>query len=333
VFADRFRILAYVGQGSMGAVYRAESLPDGAIVALKIVNLAAGQDGRAERRFEREVESGSRIQSPFVARTLASGKLGERGLAWLAMEFAEGVGVEELVRARGELTPHEARQVLEQLFAALAAAHREGIVHRDLKPENVRVHDDGEALAVKVLDFGIAKEVGVSTLSGTTPGLGAPLWTAPEQGRDGYAPLPASDVWALGLLTFFVLTGSIYWRHASERASMADLAIELLKSEIEPPSSRARELGATELPAGFDAWFARSVQRDENARFPDASAAWLALEPLLVGMRPSSLAAAGGAPRERESVVVRPGVLVTLVILSCVGAGIAIFWLLRSMHI
>jgi eukaryotic-like serine/threonine-protein kinase len=326
IFAERFRIVAHVGQGSMGSVYRAESTSDGAVVALKIVSLSATLDGRAERRFEREVESGTRIQSPHVARTLASGKLGDSGLAWLAMEFAEGVGADELLRRRGALSLGDARRLLQQLFAAVGVAHREGIVHRDLKPENVRV-DAG--LMVKVLDFGIATDFVVNNLSGTTPGLGTPLWTAPEQGREGYRPVPASDVWALGLITFFVLTGAPYWRHAGERASMADLAIELLQSELPPASERARELEAGELPPGFDAWFERAVNRDPAARFADADLAWQALEPLL--RRDSDLPVA--AERQRPSLVVRPGIFVTGVILSCIAAGTVIYWLLHSMRI
>jgi serine/threonine protein kinase len=321
-FAERFRILAYVGQGSMGSVYRAEPLEGGAALALKIVRLDRAPDGRAERRFEREAESGARIESPYVARTLTSGRLAE-GLGWLAMEFAEGESFEALVHARGALELGTARTVLSQLFAAISAAHARGIVHRDLKPENVRVAARGDALQLKVLDFGIAKDFGVETFSGTTPGLGTPLWTAPEQGREGYEPKPQADVWSLGLLTFFGLTGKQYWLNAGERASMADLAIELLKSELVPASERAQQLGvAARLPAGFDAWFARAVNRAPERRFRDAAEAWRVLEPLLEERQ-----------TQRSSLVVRPAAFLTLLILSCLLAGSAIYWLLRSMHI
>ncbi len=337
----------------MGAVYRAET-PEGQVVALKIVNLAASSDSRAERRFAREVESSSRIQSPYVARTLESGRLADSGLAWVALEFAEGVGLDELVRSRGGLSAPGARALLEPVFGALGAAHREGIVHRDLKPENVRVQADGDAQglkvsSVKVLDFGIAKDVTAGPLSGTTPGLGTPLWTAPEQAREDYVPVSSSDVWALGLLTFFVLTGASYWRNADERASMADLAIELLKSDIDGASARASELGLAALPSGFDAWFARAVDREPARRFADAAAAWAALEPLLsarsTAIQPQSGSAgvspapsgrgvsAAREPLERPSVVVRPLGFITLVIASCVLAGLCIYWLLRGMHI
>ena len=316
--------MAYLGQGSMGSVYRAEVIESGEVVALKVLNLGVARDPRALRRFEREAGSGSRIDSPYVARTLDSGMLDEGGLAWLAMEFAEGESFDVWLRGRPRLTFGEARRVLEQLFLAMAAAHAAGIVHRDLKPENVRVSGNAEAPSVKLLDFGIAKDFGIDTLSGTTPGLGTPLWTAPEQAREGYAPAPSADVWALGLLTFFALTGAPYWRHAGERASTADLALELLRGEIEPASRRSRELGTgAALPAGFDAWFGRAVHRDPNERFGDAREAWQLLQPLLIG----------SGEHRRGPVLAKPGAFLTLVILSCVAVGLAIFWLLRTARI
>lgn len=332
----------------MGSVYRAESLAGGGDVALKITKLDMTRDPRALRRFQREAESGARLASPHIARTLDSGTLGDGGLAWIAMEFAEGESLQELVERRERLAPAIARRVLEQLFAALATAHASHIVHRDLKPENVRVAGEGEELRVKVLDFGIAKHFGVDTFSGTAPGLGTPLWTAPEQAHEGYAPRPSSDVWALGLLTFYALTGVPYWRNAAPRASMADLALELIKGELVTASARVHELDLeVDLPPGFDAWFARAVVREPEARFTDAAQAWQALDPLLVALplRATNVSGGGaGAPpthattserssQRRAVVLARPAVFLSFVILSCVAMGLTIYWLLRSARI
>jgi len=329
-FADRFRILEYVGQGSMGSVYRVEPLSGGEPVALKLVGLDATPDGRALRRFEREVELGRKLRSPYVAATLESGKLGDR-LVWLTMEFAPGVGLDELIRASGPPTLEQSRRLLAQVFEAMATAHGAGVVHRDLKPENVRVAGALHDGWLKVLDFGIAKQQLSASLSRTSPGLGTPLWAAPELSRDGEQVSPRADVWSLGLLTFFVLTGQLYWRHAHERASIADLALELLRGEVVAPSVRRRELGVdVELPSGFDAWFARTVNRDADARFATAAVAWAELEPLLVT---ASAPPASGRGAERPGPVVPPSTFLTAVILSCIAAGLAIYWLLRSMRI
>jgi eukaryotic-like serine/threonine-protein kinase len=226
-------------------------------------------------------------------RTLVSGTLCVGDLAWIVMDSAEGQDLKELVEQRAGLELAAARAVLGQLFSALSAAHSAGIVHGDLKPQNVRVGGQGDVLTVKVLDFGLAKPSPTDARDESTA-----LWRAPEQAREGDKVLPSADVWALGLLTFFVLTGVPY------------------SLTTAPGVERA-------LPAGFDAWFTRALTRDPAARFPGAAAAWAELEPLL--SRPRS--------ERRALVLSRPAAFLTLVILSCIAMGVAIFWLLRSARI
>jgi hypothetical protein len=174
-------------------------------------------------------------------------------------------------------------------------------VHRDLKPENVFLVEGG-AQRIKILDFGVAKSVGLKG-SATTMSVGSPLWMAPEQ-AEGRHVRPSTDVWALGLVVFNMLTGETYWMTTRALGgTVPSLLMEILTHEMPPASSRTR----APLPAGFDAWFARAVCRDPAGRYPDAESAWLALEPLLrpladVTMRsggPSPLAPAGPAGRDR----------------------------------
>lgn len=322
VLADRFEVEDLIGHGSMGSVYAVKDRQGGGRLALKVVNLDALGDPRAARRFEREAAAGLRIQSEHVARTVAAGAIESANLVWLAMELVEGRELGAYVAERAPLDPELAREIVSQLLDAVSAAHEVGVVHRDLKPENVRIAERDGSVELKVLDFGIAKALGPSTLSGTSPGLGTPLWTAPEQSKDGYAPAPNADVWALGLVAFYVLTGKIYWARANDRSSVMDLAIELMQSPIAPASLRAKELGAGDaLPAGFDAWFSRAVHRDPAERFRDAGEARRAFEALFVAPVTS----------ERDSpVVTRPGYFLALLILSCVATGYAIYWLLKS---
>jgi hypothetical protein len=186
--------------------------------------------------------------------------------------------------------------IVDQLCDALGRGHAIGVVHSDLKPENVFLEKPrrrGVAFTVKVMDFGIAKLISdeVREARVTTP-MGSPLWMAPEQTQRGAAITPATDVWALGLLVYRMLTGVSYWRGANApdgTVSVGGLVLEVVVQPLDPASLRAREMGvAALLPAGFDGWFARCVVREQDQRFANASLTWDALEPIL-----------GGAPKAR----------------------------------
>jgi serine/threonine protein kinase len=311
--AGRFVLRRLVGRGSMGKVYEAERLADGAVVALKLTTLGTG-DARARRRFEREAEAARKIESPHIARSLGAGEDDATGSAWIAFELARGPTLDVYVREHPDLPLGDAARLLAGLGDALRAAHGAGVVHRDLKPENLRIEERAGGPHLLVLDFGIAKECAGLDISATAPGLGTPLWVAPEQSREGYVAAPSADVWAFGLLAFFVLTGRLYWRHAEDASSLAELALELLRSPLEPASVRARALGVRRsLPPGFDAWFARAVNRDPAARFVDGAEASRALTAVL------SLPADRGGP-----VVERPGWLMLVLVAALVGVGFAL---------
>jgi serine/threonine protein kinase len=185
--------------------------------------------------------------------------------------------------------------VFEQMGHALAAAHRQGIVHRDLKPENIFLaapRTAGVEVMVKLLDFGIAKVVAEAATTQTGV-LGTPAFMAPEQ-YQGRGIGPATDVWALGLIAFKVLTGRSYWRSAAGSASApASLMFETCMEELVPASTRAAEMGVDRfLPAGFDAWFARCVARETKDRYADAAEALANMHALGSG---TSAAGSGGA--------------------------------------
>lgn len=288
--ARKYRLVRRLGQGAMGTVWEAERGSDGRRVALKLLKRELLQDDKALHRFRREAKLSARLQHPNVVQTLEAGVEESSGQPWIAMELLPGPNLADWVREHGALSFAQARAVLRGVFSALARAHELGIVHRDLKPENVLLGQaaEGELGVAKVSDFGIAKGLAEKSWASTEAGLGTPLWTAPEQARPGFVPSPRADVWALGLLSYFLLTGRQYWVHANQRSSVADLVLELERSELEKASSRAAASGLAErLPAGFDAWFARSVSRKPEERFEDAGRSWAALEPILEpGRRP-----------------------------------------------
>ena len=174
------------------------------------------------------------------------------------------------------------------LCHALAAAHDIGVVHRDLKPQNIflaKPRRPGERFTLKILDFGIAKvlEDGRTQATGTT---GTPLWMAPEQtsALDGVSP--ATDVWALGLLAFYLLTGKRYWLGANRaRVTLPALLKELVLDDLELASVRAQKLDAlSSPPKGFDTWFAHCVNRVQRDRFANAREAYMPLVSILGGV-------------------------------------------------
>lgn len=303
-FASRFVVERTLGEGAMGSVYLAQDLESGDRCALKVMKRSLDEAPKAKERFEREVRAGELIGDAHVVTSYAAGVDETSNLPWLAMEFIEGTPLDDWAAE----APREHRvDVLRQIVATVAHAHRAGVIHRDLKPDNVLIRDEGGAPFVKVLDFGVAKTFRPSLGSSSTEGgLGTPLWTAPEQGKSGQVT-PAADVWSLGLLAFFLCAGRVYWKHYhSDEGSMLELAMEMLREPIAAPSQRVAELdGAEPLPPGFDDWFLRAVNRDVGARFADASAAG---PPLLEVLdRPPELADAGGPSAPAAPVVAEPG--------------------------
>src|SRR5688500_18367914 len=225
LIADRYRVVALVGSGGMGEVYRAEHVGLKRPTALKFMRPALGQDADALARFRREAEQASRISHPNVAAIYDFGDTGD-GHVFLAMEFIEGESLADRIAREGRLPPADAAQIVLGAAAGLAAAHRRGILHRDLKPANIMLaaecrtgveHDPHAVGTVKLVDFGIARSImgdiktpdaspAAPPLTRTGMVLGTPAYASPEQLAG--EPLDArSDLYALGLIAFEALTG------------------------------------------------------------------------------------------------------------------------------
>ncbi len=301
VFAGDFVVQRALAEGGMGAVYVALQRSTGKERALKVMhpNLAASPASR--ERFVQEARVGSQIDSDHVVEVVGAGVDAETGMPWLAMELLQG---EELSKRleRGPLPLDEAREVFDQLCDALGKAHARGVVHRDLKPENVFIgtaRRRGVPFTLKILDFGIAKILKENQTAATvTTAIGSPLWMSPEQGDSNAKLRPATDVWALGLMAFYALTGKVYWRSGnSETPSLQAILTEVMVMPIVPPSQRAAELGVSAaLPVGFDEWFMGCVQRDPTQRFTDANVAWTALSSVLGSVARASIASHPSVP-------------------------------------
>ncbi len=208
VLDGKYRIVAPIGRGGMGAVYSAVRLSLGDTVAVKL--LLPTHDQEVNRaRFLREAKAAARIRHPSVVQVFDYGNP-EGAPPYIVMELLEGPTLAELIQQTGPLPADRALGILADMCAAVEAGHRRGVVHRDLKPNNVilaRTDDGGELL--KVLDFGIASVAGLSdatTLTGPGTLLGTCFYMAPEQVMGGVAG-PESDVFALGILLYEMVTG------------------------------------------------------------------------------------------------------------------------------
>jgi tRNA A-37 threonylcarbamoyl transferase component Bud32 len=289
VFAGDYEVIRPLAQGGMGAVYVVRQRSTAKQRALKVLHPQFAVDGPSRERFVQEARVAAEIDSDHVTEVVGAGVDPSTNTPWIAMELLDGEELAAHVERVGALSREAVRELIDQLCDALAKAHAKGIVHRDLKPENLfvaRARRRGVPFTIKVLDFGIAKAVADNaTAAKVSRTIGSPLWMAPEQAQLGARLTPATDVWALGLIVFYLLTGKYFWR--APNAGAGDLMTvlnEVMLMPIEPASVRAAEYGrAAALPAGFDAWFARCVDRDATRRWPHAGDAWQALERVLGG--------------------------------------------------
>ena len=283
LIADRYRVVALVGSGGMGEVYRAEHVGLKRPTALKFMRPALGQDAAALARFKREAEQASRISHPNVGAIYDFGETDD-GLVFLAMEFIEGESLADRIKREGRLSPTDAAHIIAGAAAGLAAAHRRGILHRDLKPANIMlasecqpgVERDAHAVGmVKLVDFGIARSImgevrptdgGVlaPTLTGTGMVLGTPAYASPEQLAG--EPLDArSDIYGLGLVAFETLTGKPAFEATDPRQLIAERLMGRARAVRDVLSARDAPWRDAVQPVLDRALAARAEQRYADA--------------------------------------------------------------------
>jgi len=202
-----FQLDRLIGEGGFGQVWHAHRLADGERVAIKVLHLELVRSIDALTRFARELDAIKRLQHPNVVAALDHGTLTD-GRPYLVLEYIEGPSLREVIQERGVIPPVEMLALLGPLCDALAAAHEAGLVHRDVKASNVIVGRAGSVLRPVLLDFGLVKltdDAGPGLTSSRSM-LGTPAAMAPEQMRG--EPVDArTDIYALGLLVFHMLTG------------------------------------------------------------------------------------------------------------------------------
>jgi len=282
VVAERYQVEGVLGQGGMGAIYRARDLKFGDPVALKVAAGAGAAYDEFRARFQREARIGNRLgKLPGFVRAIDWGELPDGVRLYLAMDLVEDAGPLDLAGG-----PRRARvERLLQAARLVADAHRAGIVHRDLKPANFLQAADG---TISLTDFGLAKAdwieapldaalTGGVTRSGL--GFGTPVYMGPEQFEDAKRADRRADVYALGVMLFQALTGELPFPGGDFRSIWAKQ--ERVRSGT-APAPRPRDLDPSG-PEDLDALCARAIALEVDARLPDADALVAGLEAALAG--------------------------------------------------
>ncbi|MDB4961452.1 MAG: hypothetical protein JWP01_1451 [Myxococcales bacterium] len=266
-----FRLDRLIGEGGFGQVWHAMREPGVEVVAIKILHLELVRSIDALTRFQRELDAIERLHHPNVVRALGHGSLDD-GRPYLVLEYVEGPSLREVIHERGAIAPAEMLTILEPLCDALTVAHVAGLVHRDVKASNVILAKQHGALRPVLLDFGLVKlidQVGPGLTSSRSM-LGTPAAMAPEQMRG--QPVDArTDVYALGLLAFHILTGAPAFGGAPG----------VVQSYMQIHGARPRPSSKVDIDPAIDEPIARALAPEPSARFPTPRALFEALHAVI----------------------------------------------------
>ena len=252
VIKGKYKIYDEVGAGGFATVYLGRNMDTNEIVAIKVLGEQFTRDPRYVERFRREAGLAERLRHPNIVRILDHGV--EGGMNFLVMEFVEGLTLDKMISRRGGLPVDEVLSYVEQACAGLQAAYEAGVVHRDIKPANLMITPNG---TVKIMDFGIAR---METMSGLTQSgvfMGTPRYISPEMATGAGADI-RSDLYALGLLTYEMLTG--------EAPFDADNPWAVLRQQIEEQPAPLHEI-RPDAPPWLEAIIMRAIAKDPDKRF------------------------------------------------------------------
>jgi serine/threonine protein kinase len=297
-----YKVVRLLGAGAFGTVYEGLQPLINKRVAIKVLRRRFSDDADIVDRFVAEARAVNTIGHPGIIDIFSFGELAD-GRRYFVMELLKGESLRTRLQAKGRLSVVDSLPILRQIATAVDAAHAANIVHRDLKPDNTFLCDGG---TVKLLDFGVAKLLGdESSSTATGAPIGTPIYMAPEQVRNHEVGPPA-DIYALGAMTYELLTGEVPIRGAD----IMELALNLATVTPQPPSQRR-----TDLPESVDGPILAMLEKDPKKRPASATEAIRALEVAAPEQRPS--------PRSRTNrlrlVMVAAGILV-------IGTGAVVGW-------
>jgi serine/threonine-protein kinase len=251
----RYRLLALIGAGAMGKVYKAHDTVMGRDVAIKVLPNELGAEPGYRERFRREAHTAARLTEPHIIPIHDTGEIESQ--LYLVMPVVEGIDLEALLQRDGPMSPERVVQVIEQLAAALDAAHAAGLVHRDVKPSNALVTARD---FVYLIDFGIAHNAAATKLTSTGMIMGTLAYMAPERFTAGIADA-RSDIYALACVLHECLTGHYPYPGESIEQQIAG------HLTLDPPRPSEHR---PDLPVGFDEVIARGMAKDPDQRYQSA---------------------------------------------------------------
>jgi serine/threonine-protein kinase len=260
----QYRLKRRIGAGGMGEVYLAEHQLLKRPSAVKLIRSACADNPRAQERFEREVRLTATLSHPNTVEVYDYGRA-EDGTYYYVMEYLRGLGLAELVEHHGPLPPARVVYLLRQVCGALREAHGTGLIHHDLKPSNIfAAWRGGVDDVAKLLDFGLvrpAATTGAAHLSGEGQILGTPLFMSPEQAMGARKLDERSDIYSLGAVAYYLLTG----RPPFDGESGIGVMIAHARDPVVPPSR-----GRPDVPEDLERVVLRCLAKDPAERFPDS---------------------------------------------------------------
>jgi serine/threonine-protein kinase len=278
--ADRYEVTRVLGQGGMGVVVEARHAELDRRVAIKFMFPEYLNNEVLAARFSREAKLAAKVHSPHIVRVVDVGKL-SNGVPYLVMDMLSGHDLGAEIDRTGPLSVEKAVDYILQACAGLAALHAIGVVHRDLKPSNLFLADVAGVPTVTILDFGISKDITApsASITSTETQLGTPMYMSPEQIRASKNVDVRSDIWALGVILYELLTGTLPFERSGN--SIGELFAVILMTEPVPLCMRRPE-----LPAALEEVVMRCLRRGSWDRYDNVVAFAEALRPFA---KPSSL--------------------------------------------
>ncbi len=256
LFGGRYEIMGVLGQGGMGAVYKARDHELDRMIALKFIRPELANDPAILRRFKEEIILSRNVTHKNVVRIFDLGEA--EGIRFISMEYVDGEDLSTILRREGKLTPKEAISVVEQVCRALDAAHSEGVIHRDLKPQNI-MRDQHRRIVV--MDFGLALSlVDPHTMTLTGAIVGTLEYMSPEQAMGSMLD-QRSDIFSVGLIFFELLTGKVPYK--------ADTPIASLIKRTREEAQSASDVDAS-VPKSLSAIVSRCLEREPANRYHTA---------------------------------------------------------------